>query len=263
MEEAARTATYAAGTKMVFEWNLNMGPHNVYQLPSAEALAACDFTDATVVDDSNMKGATSADFTIPAGTANGEQMFFACQIQGHCPSPGLTVTVTSDTTPVVKFDWLSGFMEEAARTATYAAGTKMVFEWNLNMGPHNVYQLPSAEALAACDFTDATVVDDSNTEGATSANFTIPAGTADEEQMFFACEIQGHCPLQVLTVTVASDADPAATAETSRTPAAANTADDVKVNGANTADDVKVNGATMFGTVAAVVAVAVGTIALA
>jgi len=90
--------------------------------------------------------------------------------------------------------WEAGFSSADARTMTASVGDTLKFTWN---GPHNVYVMPDAAAVTACDFTGATELcasrpgDDGSCETTLS---TLPA--------YFACKVGSHCTSgQHLTVT--------------------------------------------------------------
>jgi len=85
-----QTMTASTGATLTFEWS-GM-PHNVYVMPNAEALAACDFNSGAVV-------ATGCDTTSgPASctyTLNSLPAYFACEVSGHCGG-GQHLTVTEE-----------------------------------------------------------------------------------------------------------------------------------------------------------------------
>ena len=66
---------------------------------------------------------------------------------------------------------------------TASVGDTLEFTWS---GTHNVYVMPNAEAVEACDFSSATLLCATSAGGSCTATLdTLPA--------YFACEVAGHC----------------------------------------------------------------------
>ena len=91
-----------------------------------------------------------------------------------------------------------------ARAGTYPAGTTLVFEWTLDYGVHDVSKLPTAAALADCDFSNAVELGTSS-----GTEFVVPTDAVPGSEIYLACGTEGHCSTgQVLTITVAGAAPP-------------------------------------------------------
>lgn len=81
-----------AGTDDSVLFDFSSG-HAVVQMPSAEALAACSFTNAAVL-------ATSGPFTfaVPSDTKVPTTFYFACNVDSHCLS-GMRLTLVVSEAP--------------------------------------------------------------------------------------------------------------------------------------------------------------------
>jgi len=176
---ADQRMTAAVGDVLKFNWE---NAHNVYLMASKEAFETCNFAGATEV--SAVSGVTVPVESLP--------LYFSCSISAHCQGgQKLAVTAAAEAKTI---DWkLYDRLEDRATVAK--VGDVLAFEWQ---GGHNVYKMPSAEALAACDFTDAVEV--------IAANDVSRLVTVDSLPVYFSCSVSQHCENgQKLVVTAMED----------------------------------------------------------
>jgi len=108
----ARTMTASVGDTLKFTWNKNSF-HNVYVMPDAAAVTACDFTGATELCASRTGDDGSCETTLSTLPA-----YFACKVGSHCTSgQHLTVTATTTTTTTTTTTESSGGCPTACTTA--------------------------------------------------------------------------------------------------------------------------------------------------
>jgi len=170
--------SYEDETAMVGDTiQFNFAPfHNVYIHPSGN----CDQSDSLEIGQTS--GTT---YTFTENDA-GQDIYFACQISGHCAA-GQIVKVTVAPAPVIVLDWI---------IKTYEDETAMVGDTiQFNYDPfHNVYIHPSG----SCDQSDSLEI--GQTSG-TTYTFTEEDAGSD---VYFACQISGHCDAgQIVKVSVA------------------------------------------------------------
>jgi len=181
--------TYEDETAMVGDTiQFNYDPfHNVYIHPSG----SCDQSDSLEI------GQTSGTTYTFTEEDAGSDVYFACQISGHCDAGQIVKVSVAPTDFDIVLDWVIRTYEDE----TAMVGDTIQFNW---AGEHNVYIHPSG----SCDDTDSIEVGQES-----GATYTFTEDDAGQD-IYFACQITGHCStgtfrFQILKVSVEPAATPA------------------------------------------------------
>eukprot|EP00548_Thalassiothrix_antarctica_P011827 CAMPEP_0194158942 /NCGR_PEP_ID=MMETSP0152-20130528/77558_1 /TAXON_ID=1049557 /ORGANISM="Thalassiothrix antarctica, Strain L6-D1" /LENGTH=533 /DNA_ID=CAMNT_0038868459 /DNA_START=113 /DNA_END=1711 /DNA_ORIENTATION=+ len=172
--------TAMVGDTIRFNW---AGVHNVFIHPSG----SCDQSDSLEI------GQTSGTTYTFTEEDAGSDVYFACQISGHCDAGQIIKVSVAPTDIDIALDWVIRTYEDE----TAMVGDTIQFNW---AGVHNVYIHPSG----TCDGMDSIEIGQKS-----GAFYTFTEDDAGQD-IYFACQITGHCGAgQILKVSVEPTATPA------------------------------------------------------
>ena len=231
------------GTSVFFTYSTH---HDVWQVPTLDELESCDMSGATQLagrtdgggcedetDAACMAAATAYELRTP--TAG--EMYLACGVGDHCAN-GQRITISvvdelADETPRV-IDvpyWTDDYgyckplpghdagVHRPNGLVPIGAQVGQILNFKYSMH-HDVWRLPTREAFDACDFSEATMLADTDAGGGCALDEDLECILASKGfglelseagPLYLACSIHDHCLNgQRLVVNVVSGAMPAA-----------------------------------------------------